>query len=175
MKKYKLLENYTDEFIKIIDFYVFNCPVKFSNGNKVSQKADLFEKRNISGNKLTKLLNKIKSKNDISIVFLNKNKVVNKNEKKDITVQEIEENNKQIKNIIKEIEKKNYIVLYENKDIGKCKSIFYYIRNSLAHGDFEIKGKRISGCSCNKSKINGEYKIETSKLIEWIDLINNFK
>ena len=77
--------------------------------------------------------------------------------------------------INKEIE---YVVFKEDKDIGCTRTIFYSIRNSLAHGNFEVqskKGTKFYYFETNKNgEIRSKMRLSEGLLIEWIHLFKNF-
>ena len=153
-KKKDLLLKYDEDFIKIIDFYVFNCPVQDKEKFKVSQLSRTLEERGITGQKLSRLLKDIGE--IINIVFLSKIYEYNAKNKPSY---DIESSNKQLIKLIKNCNNIEYIYLYENSSYGKLKSIFYYIRCSIAHGGFIIDNKYIIGQVKKKNTINCKYKI----------------
>lgn len=152
IKKYKRIvkELNKEDFLNILDFYLFNCPVRFENGKNVSAKGKTFEKRKITGVSLKKLLNKMRSVNNVKIIFDEK---INKNKYKSLDG--------------------NYIILVENKSIGKTRSIFYMIRNMLAHGQFEYKSNILFGDNTHSKEIRAIVKLNICILYEWISLVEN--
>ena len=168
-KEKDLLLKYDKDFIKIIDFYVFNCPVQDGDKCKVSQMSNTFEDRGIVGQKLSSLLKDIGKK--INIVFLSKIYEYDINNK---TKHDVKSSNKQLNKLIKNCTCNEYMYLYENSSYGKLKSIFYYIRCSVAHGDFVINNKYIIGQAKKKDLINCKYKILIKTLTALIDIVENF-
>ena len=153
-------------FLKIIDFYLFNCPVyKKSQDDRVSVRGQTFEERNITGKKLATLLKDMKQ---LVEVF----RMVDKQEK-------VEESLKT------EMEKLKYkdgaiqlIFFYENTDLGQTKTIFDSIRNALAHGAFSIKTikkeKYYYFENKYKKTVKAQFKIKESTLLKWVELIEEY-
>ena len=168
-KEKDLLLKYDKDFIKIIDFYVFNCPVQDKDKCKVSQMSNTFEDRGIVGQKLSSLLKDIVKR--INTVFLSKIYEYDTNNK---TKYDMENTNKQLNKLVKNCNHTEYMYLYENSSYGKLKSIFYYLRCSIAHGDFIIDNNYIIGQTKKKDTINCKYKISIKTLITLIDIVENF-
>lgn len=148
-------------FQKILEFYLFKCPVVINN-RKVSRKGESFEKMNISGTKLTALLKEMKK--GIEYYCLESNQSVEK------TFESAKKNSCFSDKYF------DLIVYIENKEIKKTKTIFYYIRNALAHGDFSVE--RVGGqniytfCSSKNEITKGMFRLKESTLILWITLID---
>ena len=90
------------------------------------------------------------------------------------TKHDVKSSNKQLNELIKNCTCNEYMYLYENSSYGKLKSIFYYIRCSVAHGDFVINNKYIIGQAKKKDLINCKYKILIKTLTALIDIVENF-
>lgn len=151
----------SEKFQRILDFYLFKCPVVI-NKRKVSQKGETFEKMNITGCKLTSLLKEMKKGTEYHCVESNQ------------SVEKIFEYTK--KNSCFSDNHCNIIVYIENKEIKKTKTIFYYIRNAFAHGDFSVKnveGQNIYTFRSSKNgTVKGMFRLKESTLILWINLID---
>lgn len=143
-------------FIKIINFYLFNCPVKLSNSNRVSHRAKIFEETEWKGNNLKTLLREMKR--HITCVCLTnsddvgeRRKAVNGNEE--------------------------FLVFIEDSSIKMTKSIFYAIRNAFAHGSFSVldnNGHPIYYLESSKNeKIKSQIKLKEETLLRWIVLFNS--
>lgn len=147
-------------FQKILEFYLFKCPVAI-NKRKVSQKGETFEKMNITGRKLSSLLKEMKKGTEYRCVESNQ------------SVEKIFESAKNNSGFSDKY--CNLIVYIENKEIKKTKTIFYYIRNAFAHGDFSvdnIEGQNIYTLRSSKNgNVRGAFRLKETTLIQWIDLI----
>lgn len=175
-KLYKYFED--TNFLKIIDFYLFNCKVyhkrKMNNEmfiDKVSQRANTFFDLNVSNNKFKRLLWKmkktcnsliyksIKSTEDFEEVF---NSLVNEDE----------------------LNKGSEIIVYKNdSNMNKTMQLYYIIRCSLAHGSFCIKEEKEKNKiikfyyfeNKNKDKIKARFKIKEKTLLKWIELCKDYE
>lgn len=149
-----------EAFQNILNFYLFNCPVVIKK-RKVSVKGDSFEKMNITGSKLTVLLNEMKKSAEYQCISPKE------------SVEDVFRERK--KNTSFSDPGFNLIIFIENSDIGKTKTIFYYIRNALAHGDFLIEnvcGQRIYTLRSQKGEVvKGLFRLKESTLLSWIDLV----
>lgn len=147
-------------FQKILDFYLFGCPVIIRK-KKVSQRGETFEKMNVTGTKLTSLLKDMKRNTEYHCVHSEQ------------SVEKIFETINSNSSFSDDYF--NLIVFIENMEIGKTKTIFYYIRNAFAHGDFSVEcveGKYIYTLRSQKNgKIKGMFRIKETTLLSWIDLV----
>ncbi len=76
-----------------------------------------------------------------------------------------------------------YIVLWQHYNLNQIESIFYHIRNSLAHGRFQIYKRNNGIVYCFESGIKNNAKemlelkariiLKESTLLEWIEIIKN--
>lgn len=156
---------YTNKnFIEILDFYLFNCPVrrygKIDNpaGNpryintfpKVSVRGKTFAERGIEGQKLRTLRSKMRRSPNGKIYDKS---LSNEND------------------ILTESLRKGEICLtLKNENISQVDAIFYAIRNSLAHGSFCIDKEFYYFESRNKGKLKARIRLKESTLLYWISL-----
>lgn len=152
-------------FLKVIDFYLFHCPVDKKGKEIVSARGKTFRERNITDKKLRALLAEMKK--DIEHYEL---------ADEHCKVEErvfIAENSKKYNNTEFQM-----IIFYENKDLGKTKTIFYAIRNAFAHGSFSVKpskGEKIYYFENRYQKIiKAQFRIKETTLLKWIDLIKKY-
>jgi len=163
-------------FLQILQFYLIECPVsipsgKDSNGrNKrshVSEQGRTFEEIGWIGKNLTALWNVMKKASIIQY------KCVNTPVKSADIAGEVE-------NIIHSSNQKDehfeLICFVENSEIGKIRSIFYAIRNALAHGSFSVNNNNGKPVYYFQSERNGEIRsqirLKESTLLRWIELFN---
>lgn len=142
---------YTDEFKKIITFFLFECPVK-----DVSHRGKTFQDIGWGGSSRFRMLKRLlKSCTTIE-------------EEKWISCHKSD-----VENQLKSVNSFLYIVC--NDDKGEVPSIIYAIRNSFAHGSFEVKS--IDGDNIYffenyyKGKLRAKMVIEENALLEWIRII----
>ncbi|MDY5277652.1 MAG: hypothetical protein SPH06_07300 [Erysipelotrichaceae bacterium] len=162
---------YTNKnFIKILDFYLFNSPVrhygKITNptGNpryintfpKVSVRGKTFAERGIKGQNLRTLRSAMRRSSDGKIydkTFIDENDI--------------------LQNSIDPIgqPKREICLTLKNDSISQVDAIFYAIRNSLAHGSFCIDEEKYYYFeSRNKGKLKARIRLKESTLLEWINL-----
>lgn len=157
-------------FIKILDFYLFNCPVrhygKINNpaGNpryintfpKVSVRGKTFAERGIEGQNLRTLRSAMRRSSDGKIydkTFTDENDI--------------------LQNSIDPIgqPKREICLTLKNENISQVDAIFYAIRNSLAHGSFCIDEEKYYYFETrNKGKLKARIRLKESTLLEWINL-----
>ncbi len=157
-------------FIKIIDFYLFNCPVLIittkkdgaKNFEQVSKRAISFEDRDWIGGNITTLYSEIT---------------------RNITT-ECVSNDDSVEETRLHIEEKttlndpyfDMIVYKKDWRINKTKSVFYSIRNSLAHGAFSVidnSANPVYFFENEKNGIKAQIRLKESTLLKWIDLFNS--
>ena len=154
MKNLKIHDNitYSDNFKKIITFYLFECPVE-----NVSARGYEFSDLGWNNTYLKKFYYMMK---DLSNIKENNWILCN-----------INEISQYIANINK---KEQYIVC--NDGNGKTKSIFYAIRNSFAHGSFEIYNQEHKIYyllkNVDKGILKAQINVEEDTLIKWMNLFN---
>lgn len=162
---------YTNKnFIEILDFYLFNCPVrrygKIDNpaGNpryintfpKVSVRGKTFAERGIEGQNLRTLRSAMRRSSDGKIydkTFTDENDI--------------------LQNSIDPIgqPKREICLTLKNENISQVDAIFYAIRNSLAHGSFCIDEEKYYYFETrNKGKLKARIRLKESTLLEWINL-----
>jgi hypothetical protein len=152
-------------FIRIIDFYLFNCPVqtvkyvkkeKKKEYHRVSARAQTFEETVWTKGNLNTLLTEMKR---------NKTYIPLKD------TDNVEEQRKSVDG------NSEFIVFKENSELKKLKSIFYAIRNAFAHGSFSIVNNNQNTIyyleSAKDEKIKSQIKLKESTLLDWIDLFNS--
>lgn len=150
-------------FIKIIDFYQHKCPVIHQNGERVANRGIDFKSKGWNSNLIKTLLCKMKNNNG-----------------KPITYHCCEENEK-VEDVMRHAEASNNanfeaVIFIENKDIYKTQTIFYIIRNALAHSSFSVTGRGTNKMYYFESQkgdtIKGQIRIKESTLLYWIDLFD---
>lgn len=160
------LEAKNSNFSKIIDFYLFQCPVyRKSTKQQVSVRGKTFESRKIADKKLRSLLIELKK----SVEYY---ECVDKNER-------IEDKIKTIENSGRYVDKNfQMVVFHEDTDLGKTKTIFYVVRNALAHGAFSvtnIKKEKVYYFENSRNKtVKAQIRIKESTLLYWIDLVEKY-
>lgn len=167
-------------FCRIINFYLWGCPtqtVKIQKDeatkketrikNKVSQQAITFEEQGWNGNNLNTLLSEMKKTSSKKLLYscIGKNQDIKEAAEK----AEAESNNSDI----------NFemIVFTEENHIGQTKTIFYYIRNSIAHGSFSRISNDGTPVYYFENKYGGKTKarirLRERTLLHWIELFNS--
>lgn len=153
-------------FLRIVDFYLFNCPVdKKSKTNQISVRNETFKGRKITDKTLRALLVDMKRCIDYY-------ETVNLHDNVQDKVIAIESSRKFSNNDFQ------LAVFCENTDLGKTKTIYYTIRNALAHGAFSIKKSSKDNIYFFENKYNGiikaQFRLNESTLIKWIELVNKY-
>ena len=144
--------SYTDNFKKIITFYLFECPVE-----NVSARGYEFGDLGWTNYYLRKFNSMMK---DVATIEDKNWRLCN--------IKDIDDN-------LKSIDKsKEYIVC--NNGNGKTKSIFYAIRNAFAHGSFEINYNNkvifYHLKNIDNSTLKADIYLKEETLILWISLFN---
>lgn len=163
-------------FQKIIEFYLFKCPCETESGSR---------KKN----------NKVYSAvSNQSITFRNQGWIKGKlNTLRSAMINTASSGNLQYKSFPKgakidilsdNMEKESHlsdqhfemIIIAERADMSITCSIFYYIRNALAHGSFGYvtsSGKRTYYFeSAKKGAINARIRLREETLLKWIEYFN---
>ena len=157
-------------FLKILQFYLIDCPVsipsgKDSNGRSkkrhISKRGETFEQKGWTGKNLTALWNVMK-KGKYCVNMKKENKSVED----------------KVEDIIHTSNQKDeyfeLICFYET--IGVTRSVFYAIRNALAHGSFSVynnNGKPVYYFQSEKDgKIRSQIRLKETTLLRWIELFN---
>lgn len=139
-------------FNKIIDFYLLNCPVVL-NKNKVCVRAKSFAELGFCNQKLSKLL-KVMNKDINNHIFFDREP----SEHKEINLKDVDY---------------EIISCVEHSELKKTKSIFYAIRNGLAHGQYQIKQKVIVLEPSKNNNRKAFIRLRMTTLIKWIGYIKN--
>ena len=129
------------KFQKILDFYLFQCPVVFRSGKRVSVKAKTFADRGFDGSSYTRLLNAMR--HQMPILFDPGRSAMFEEEKGEIAV------------------------LKQHSDLSKAASVFYAIRNGFAHNSFAIKKNGMYEFTSETAKI----RASAETLLTWIRLV----
>ncbi len=167
------LEN--GNFQKIIDFYLFNCPSEIKNVNekkgtvtyeKVSQKAVTLREKEWKDGGIQSLLAAMKKTNSKHLCYENckKGQVLEK--------QNMLENEKDKNDSFFEM-----IVFQTRGDMNDTSSIYYYIRNALAHGSFSVVEHNNKTTyffeSAKNDTITARIRLREETLLNWIVLFNS--
>ena len=150
IKKLTKIEN------ELIEFFVINCPVQCKENGKmvsVSQKGLYFKNLNYTKYEITCLLKAIKHDINDNLEWCDKNNI-------EIAEEMIKKNNNYMDNQFE------YIALIEDSQKKKTKTIFYMIRNALAHGDYDIKEDFITLKCQNKGKIKSYMRLRVETLLK---------
>lgn len=155
-----------ENFQKILEFYLLNCPIKNKKGNSYD---DISKRGGQYDNKC--LLTSFTSQVSKQITYPNIYKEVG--EISELEYDKFEEEY--------EGNDKNFaLVIYKEKSgFGKGRSILYSIRCALAHGSFEVfkdsNGRNVYKFENNyKGKITARIRLRESELIEWMEFIKNY-
>ena len=154
-------------FQKIINFYLFNCPVIFpqkKSSKRVSQRGLSFEERGITDSRLRKLLSEMKNASASGALMYRAVDVAQS------------DNFTQIEQSYNADDLNFEMVLFiENSGLKKTKTIFYAIRNALAHGSFSVSGtgqKRIYCLENRKDNmLKARIRLREKTLLKWIKLV----
>ena len=115
------------EFEEILQFFLYECPVQYKDGRPVSARAITFEMAGVTDTKLTALGRRLKRLPSVKNHFCEvKNNV-------DFVTYE-----KEIKERQKGANHIEFMCCVPNSELGQTRSIFYSLRNALAHGSFSI-------------------------------------
>ena len=161
---------YTDQnFQKIIDFYLFNCPCETEKGTKenktytkVSQRATTFRSQGWTGGNINILIACMKKTSSGQLEYRH----FKSSAKIEEEVIKIEKGSS--------LSDKSFemIALIERSDMKLTSSIFYYIRNAFAHGSFSVindKGKKTYFFESAKDTIiKAQIRLREDTLIKWI-------
>ena len=168
-EKGELFPKERGNFLIILEFFLFNCPVKIitqkKDGTKecelVSKRAITFEDRDWIGGKITTLFSEI-TRNIIT-------ECVDNNQNVDYIRAHKEE--------MSSLDDEHFELIVFKKDwrINKTKSIFYSIRNALAHGAFSVVNKKdpVYYFENVSNGVKAQIRLKESTLLRWIDLFNS--
>ena len=163
-------------FQKIINFYLFECPCEIeqgseSKGNKrytaVSKRGTTFRQKGWTGGNLNTLLSAMK-KTDNGLLKYHVFSVGEDISAKTDTIEKESSLSDQHFEMV---------VMAERSDMNKTSSVFYYIRNALAHGSFcqvlSSRQKIYYFESTRKGKIYARIRLKETTLLKWIDYFNS--
>lgn len=159
-------------FLKIVDFYLFNCPCETEKGSKkngtkeyikVSKRATTLRSQGWTGGYLNTLLASMKH------TACGRLEYHTFNTSADISAE--------VRRIEKDgsIADRNFemVAMSERSDMNKTSSIYYYIRNALAHGSFSLitdKGNCIYYFeSARDGDIKAQIRLREETLLQWIN------
>lgn len=154
-------------FQRILDFYLFQCPCETKKGSKekdnityscVSMRGNTLRQRGWTGGHLNTLLSAMKDTTSKQLTYYHL------------------PGNKNILSEVKSIEKNStlsdsnfeMIVIAERSDMSLTSSIFYYIRNALAHGSFMVNGDIYSFESSKDGTTKAAIRLREETLLKWI-------
>ena len=158
-------------FLKIVDFYLFNCPCETEKGSKkngtkeyikVSKRSTTLRSQGWTGGYLNTLLASMKHTASGHLEYH--------------TFSTGADINAEVCRIEKagNMSDTNFemLVMSERADMNKTSSIFYYIRNALAHGSFSVisdKGKCIYYLeSARDGEFKAQIRLREETLLKWI-------
>ena len=170
-KKIKFLNYYSNipyenkNFLKIIDFYLFNCPARHTQKtndpsgekkynftfSKVSARGKTFAERGVVGGGLRTLRAAMKRASYQGELF-------------DLTLDKSED-------IEQYSGRSGEICLtVKNSQMSQTDAIYYAIRNAFAHGSFSVDNGIYTLENINKGKVKGRIRLKEQTLLNWIDL-----
>lgn len=154
----------SNNFNTIVDFYLLRTPAKrtsFKTGqdgkkiyqySKVSHRGKTFRDIGIIGNDLIKFRKKMQTTSyDKKLTFEFVETFIDFSEKDG-----------------------EFSVILKNSNMSQTDSIFYCIRNALAHGSFSVENQWYKFENENKGKLKGKMKLHETTLLKWIELFNDF-
>lgn len=156
-------------FQKIIDFYLFNCPVIYRQKKgkvifykSVSEKARNFIDQGWVNHMLPTLLSEMKrSSNNLKYYSL-----LNDQNPADV-----------LDRSVKEDARNEVVAFLKRDDMGDTYAIFYGIRNAFAHGSFSVvknNGETIYFLQSKKdTSVKTAMKLNEKTLLRWIELFNS--
>lgn len=158
----------SSNFQKIIQFYLFECPVVHKKGkgekqklSKVSNRGKTLREYGWENNHLKTLIANMKKTSTGRLeykVIKIKSEIIN------------EYNNFEKGHGIKD---KNCEILfmYERNDMSKTESFFYYIRNAFAHGSFSVKNNTYYLENLKDGEVTARIRLREKTLLNWIDMV----
>ena len=158
----------SSNFQKIIQFYLFECPVVHKKGkgekqklSKVSNRAKTLREYGWENNYLKTLIANMKKTSTERLeykVIKIKSEIVNE--------YNIFEKENKLKDKDNEI-----IFIHKRDDMSITEAIFYYIRNAFAHGSFSIKNKTYYLESLKDGEVTARIRLREKTLLNWIDMV----
>lgn len=163
-KNNKKIPLHLKEFQRIVAFFVYQCPVQYKDGRKVTPRAVSFEEKNIIAAKQTSLLNSMKSKIEHKECYKPCN-----------SMQDIMEFEKSCRKKYPAENHVEFIAYIPDPELEKTRTIFYSLRNSLAHGSFSFvdskNGERFYYFEAAKgNNIKARYCLSERTLMKWIQI-----
>lgn len=162
---YSMIPYKNKNFIKIIDFYLFNCPARHTyrtndltgmkkynfTFSKVSARGKTFEERGIGGGGLRTLRAAMQRTSYQGALF-------------DLTLDKPED--------IEQYSDRNgeICLTVKNNQMSQTDAIYYAIRNAFAHGSFSIEKGIYYLENVNKGKVKGRIRLKEETLLKWIEL-----
>lgn len=159
--KFKGKVVHTKNFDLILDFYLFNCPcvrtIKSSGTDSrkipISQRGFTLDKYGFAKQKLNKLFKSMKK--DLSgRIYSYKDEI--SFQKSDLPNSTIE-----------------FVAYAKRSDMSNTATIFYMIRNALAHGSFRVEKNTYYFVSEKNNKTKAQMKLKETTLLKWMNEIQN--
>ena len=148
---------------------VFKCPTSIKKGKEyvnVSKRNCSFKDKNITHGLLNTLLSEMRR----SLVAIGTYIPISNDEKVEKRYRDLQ------KKILLNDPNYEMIIYKERNDMSKTDAIYYYIRNSFAHGDFEIitvNDNRIYKLESEKNnEIKAWIRLKEKTLLRYIELCN---
>lgn len=167
LKNYSAIPLKNENFQKILEFYLFECPCEISKYIKkekrttykpVSTRGVALQQRGWIGGHLNSLLAQMKNTNSKQLTFQHFP-----------AADDILSHAKSIeKNSLLADTEFEMIVMAERSDMPLTGAIFYYIRNALAHGSFSYKNHIYYFESFKDGKTKATIRLREKTLLEWI-------
>jgi len=153
-------------FQRILDFYLFKCPVTIDGKRdkkpikkNVAQRAITFEEKRWTGNHLTALLRIMKG----NIVF------------EEVSTSELVEHLCEKTEIDSSQSDPHFEMIVYYPSVGKTKSIFYSIRNAFAHGSFSVVQNNKEWVYYFESRtdkgLRARIRLKEKTLLSWIEQV----
>lgn len=167
IKSYDEIPMERKNFQRILDFYLFQCPCEIKKGAKkkqnetysnVSVRGNTLRRRGWAGKYLNTLLAAMKDTTSKQLTYRHFPAKCD------------------ILSMVKSIEKNSglsdpnfeMIVIAERSDMSLTSSIFYYIRNAIAHGSFFVEGDIYSFESSKNGTMKAAIHLREKALLKWI-------
>lgn len=132
-------------FQTIIRFYLFECPVQYNNGKKVSAMGKTFNERRLGNKALNTLKAAMCRCSRVSLSKSNGRLIVPEGYGE-------------------------YLIIKERSDISVVNGYFYAIRNAFAHGMFSLDGEYYLIENWNKGELKAIGRLKEKTLLRWIEL-----
>ena len=157
-----------ERFQQILQFYLLECPVRVyqKEKQKESAKEDTTQSKYIY--KFTRVSKRGKSFRDRGLdgPVLNSLRAAMKRVAPGLIMQSTYASED-----IKKIDAAEFIIVKRNEDrCSVTEGFFYFIRNSLAHGSFDVSDGYYYFENYKNGKLRGIARLKENTLIEWINL-----